>query len=366
LYAAHLDPSRKFGSLEEQAFLLAAAFRDRGGLFLPVLAAPPESVGLARYRDAGLDFAALDLSRFRPRTLRRLLHLTRQYRIEMVDWNFLPPLTNGYLWALSILAPWVEHCFTDHNSRVETSAARRAFQRIKRVLLKRYNRVIGVSGFVADCLREQGIWPAPACRRHFVNTDRFAPDSTARAEVRRRLGVGDHFVLLAVAHLIHAKGIDVPLRALTRLPASVELWVVGDGEQSAALAELAEELGVQDRVRFLGLQGCVEPYMQAADVFVCPSRWAEAAGLVNIEAQACGLPVLASRIGGIPEYVMDGRTGLLFPPGDDAALAAAARGLMDDSERRREMGRAARELAVEQFSFAARIEDYLDLYRSSK
>ncbi len=184
--------------------------------------------------------------------------------------------------------------------------------------------------------------------------------------MRRRLGVGDHFVLLAVAHLIHAKGIDVPLRALTRLPASVELWVVGDGEQSAALAELAEELGVQDRVRFLGLQGCVEPYMQAADVFVCPSRWAEAAGLVNIEAQACGLPVLASRIGGIPEYVMDGRTGLLFPPGDDAALAAAARGLMDDSERRREMGRAARELAVEQFSFAARIEDYLDLYRSSK
>ena len=83
--------------------------------------------------------------------------------------------------------------------------------------------------------------------------------------------------------------------------------------------------------------------MQAADAFVCPSRWAEAAGLVNIEAQACGLPVLASRIGGIPEYVMDGRTGVLFPPGDAEELAAAVRRLLDDPERFREMGREARE-----------------------
>ena len=65
LYAAHLDPSRKFGSMEEQAFLLAAAFRERGGLFLPVFPAAPEAVGRARYREAGLEVAALDLSRFR-------------------------------------------------------------------------------------------------------------------------------------------------------------------------------------------------------------------------------------------------------------------------------------------------------------
>ena len=362
LYAAHLDPSRKFGSMEEQAFLLASAFRERGGLFLPVLAGPPEPVGLALYRGAGLDFAALDLSRFRPGTLLRLLTLTARHRIEVVDWNFLAPLTNGYVWALSVLAPWVEHTFTDHNSR--EGGAGRGFKRVKKVLLRRYRRVVAVSGFVADCLRGQGIWPAPDCRLHFVNTDRFTPDPAAGAEVRRRLGAGDRFVLLAVAQLIRAKGIDVAVRALARLPEPAELWVVGDGDQLAALEALAGELGVRGRVRFLGLQSRVEPYMQAADALVCPSRWAEAAGLVNIEAQACGLPVLASRIGGIPEYVMDGRTGLLFPPGDDAALAAAARRLTDDPGRRRDMGRAARELAVGRFSAAARIGDYLDLYRS--
>ena len=108
----------------------------------------------------------------------------------------------------------------------------------------------------------------------------------------------------------------------------------------------------------------MEPFLQAADAFVCPSRWAEAAGLVNLEAQACGLPVLASRIGGIPEYVADGRTGVLFPPGDAEGLAAAVRRLLDHPHRFRDMGLAARESAVTRFSTAARLEEYLDLYRS--
>ena len=122
---------------------------------------------------------------------------------------------------------------------------------------------------------------------------------------------------------------------------------------------------MRDRVNFLGLQARVEPFLQAADAFVCPSLWAEAAGLVNLEAQACGLPVLASRIGGIPEYVADGRTGVLFPSGDAEGLAAAARGLLGRPDRFREMGREARELAVARFSAAARLEEYLSLYRSS-
>ena len=168
-------------------------------------------------------------------------------------------------------------------------------------------------------------------------------------------------MLLTTAYLIKEKGIEVAVRALARLPESFVLWVVGDGPEFDALQALSGELGVQDRVHFLGLQSQVEPYMQAADAFVCPSLWAEAAGLVNIEAQACGLPVLASRIGGIPEYVKDGETGLLFPPGDADALARSALALQDPG-RRRDMGRRARERAVQEFSVARRIDEYLDLY----
>ena len=365
LFAAHLDPSRKFGSLEEQAFLLASAFRERGGLFLPVFLAPPEAVGAARYREAGLEVAALRLDRFRPGALARLLRLVVRHDIEVVDWNFFPPLTNGYVWALQALAPRLKHYFTDHNSRADAAGPpRSALLALKSVFLRRYSRVIGVSRFVAHHLREQRVWPAADCRLHFVNTDRFVPDPAVRADVRRRLDADGRFVLAATAYLIREKGIDVAVRALARLPDSVVLWVVGDGAEAAALRALAAELGVRDRVRFLGLQPRVEPYMQAADAFVCPSLWAEAAGLVNLEAQACGLPVLASRIGGIPEYVADGRTGVLFPPGDAEGLAAAVRRLLDHPDRLREMGREARESAVTRFSTAARLEEYLNLYRS--
>jgi glycosyltransferase involved in cell wall biosynthesis len=365
LYAVHVDPSRKFGSMEEQAFLLASAFRERGGLFLPVFPAAPESVGRARYESAGLEVAALDLSRFRLKTLAQLLRLTARHGIEVVHWNFLPALANGYVWAMSVLAPSVKHYFTDHNSRQpDQPPARARLKSIKRSLLRRYGRVVGVSQYVVDCLRDQQTWPAPARLLHFINTDRFAPDAGVRAGVRRRLDAEGRFVLLTTAYLIKAKGVDTALHALMNLPDAVTLWVVGDGPESAALQALSGELGVQDRVRFLGLQSQVEPYMQAADAFVCPSLWAEAAGLVNIEAQACGLPVLASRVGGVPEYVMDGVSGLLFPPGDAEALAGAVRSLLDNPARFREMGRAARELAVERFSAPARLNEYLDVYRS--
>jgi L-malate glycosyltransferase len=309
--------------------------------------------------------AVLDLSQFRLKTLIQLLRLTARHGIEVVHWNFFPPLTNGYVWALTVLAPWIKHYFTEHNSpQPDSPPARGRMKIVKRLLLRRYVRVIGVSRFMSDFLRDLHVWPTPVCLLHFINTDRFRPDVEARAAVRRRLDADGRLVLAATAYLLKAKGIDVAVRALAMLPDSVNLWVVGDGPESTALEALSRELGVQDRVRFLGLQSQVEPYMQAADAFVCPTL-AEAAGLVNIEAQACGLPVLASRVGGIPEYVSDGRTGVLFPPGDAEALARAVRLLLDDPLRFREMGRAARELAVERFSAPVRLNEYLNLYRSS-
>ena len=108
----------------------------------------------------------------------------------------------------------------------------------------------------------------------------------------------------------------------------------------------------------------MQPVLQAADLFVCPSRWAEAAGLVNLEAQACGLPVVASRIGGIPEYVDDGRSGTLFEPGNVQQLAAAVRLLHDDRAALERMGREARATALERFAPEARLPDILDLYRN--
>jgi glycosyltransferase involved in cell wall biosynthesis len=91
--------------------------------------------------------------------------------------------------------------------------------------------------------------------------------------------------------------------------------------------------------------------------------WSEAASLVNLEGLAAGLPVVASRVGGIPEYVEDGHTGFLFPPGDDAALADCLARLRDDPALRLRLGEQARAAAVERFSPHSRLADFLNLYR---
>jgi glycosyltransferase involved in cell wall biosynthesis len=367
LYAVALDASQKFGSLEEQIYLLAQAFRAEGSALVPAFlpAAGPRGGGLAAFDDAGMPTAELSLWKFRYSTVRRLGRLIAEHDIRLVHWNFYPPL-NPFVWWLSVLHPRLSHYFTDHNSRVLPLAPPpRGLRRVlKQALLGRYRKVWGVSQYICDCLAEQRSYSNLECCPHFINTDRFRPDDGARRRVRGQFGADDHFVAVAVANLIPEKGIDVALRALAQCPQRIVLWVAGRGDEEPRLKALATELGVADRAVFFGQQANVEPLMQAADCLVCPSLWAEAAGLVNLEALSTGLPVLASRIGGIPEYVDDGVNGLLFPAGDHAALGSLLTRLSYASDECGRLGAAARTAAVQRFSPAARMDRYLDLYRS--
>src|SRR5262249_6427547 len=250
-------------------------------------------------------------------------------------WNFLDPLSNPYVWGLTLLAPRVRHYYTDHVSRVggPLPAPSGVKRHVKRLLLRRYSRVFCVSRVGPPPLPHQEVRPNLGCAPHFVNTARFSPDPAVRKAVRQQCHADSRFVLAAVGQLIPEKGMDVAIRALTLLPSEVILWIVGEGPEFQALQKLAEDLHVSDRVTLLGLQRDVGPFLKAADAFVCPSRWAEAAGLVNLEAQACGLPLLGSRIGGIPEYVEEGHSGWLFEPGCVEELAELVRQLLADPER---------------------------------
>jgi glycosyltransferase involved in cell wall biosynthesis len=363
LYAADLEGSTKFGSLEEQTFLLAQEFRRQGSLLLPLFRGP---AGPTPFTDAGLEIEYLDLTRFRRAHLRRLLHVIDRQGIAAVHWHFYPPMTNPYVWWLSLLRPRLCHYYTDHNSRLGPTPVRPGFlkRRLKSTLLRRYRKVVCVSRFVRDWQAGEGGGRHLVLVPHFVNSERFVPDPAVQAGLRPRLAAGaGHFVLLVIAQLIVAKGIDVVLRALTELPDDVVLWVVGAGPEDGSLARLAGDLGVTGRVRWLGLQVDVRPYLQAADCFVCPSRWYEAAGLVNLEAQAVGLPVVASRIGGIPEYVVDGETGMLFTPGDSRELAGHVRRLKDEPAACRTMGEAGRRNVAAHFSPAWCLAAHVDIYR---
>jgi glycosyltransferase involved in cell wall biosynthesis len=367
LFASAIDPSQKFGSFEEQTFALCREFHARGGLFLPIYSSPLGSRTDAEYRAAGVAAEWLDLRTFQLRVLFRLARIVRENAIEVVHWNFYEPIRNGYVWGLSLLVPGVRHYFTDHISRpanVATSCGW-AKRRIKRAVNRRYEKIFCVSEFVADRLKDGTYWRNVYRWTLLVNTDRFVPSSEVRHDVRRRHEVGDEFVVLVVGQLIPEKGIDVALKAFAALGGSARLWIVGDGVERGALEALARELGLDDRVRFLGIQWNVAPFMQAADCLVCPSLWAEAAGLVNLEAQACGLPVIASRIGGIPEHVDDERTGILVPPGDFGALSLALRRLQSDPQALHALRADARAWAVGRFSIQKRIQESIGSYLAS-
>jgi glycosyltransferase involved in cell wall biosynthesis len=365
LFAAEIDPSQKYGSFEEQTLSLGRAFRENSGVFIPLFSRGLGHEAGEDYRAHGLQAECLDLGRFRLATLMELARLVRRERIEVIHWNFYEPIRNGYVWGLSLLTPTVRHFFTDHTSRPSAPAGSpsRVKGALKRLTFRRYETVFCVSDFVAESLRSGLRWRNVARWTHLVNTERFSPDPAARRELRERYGAGDRFVAVVVAHLTPEKGVDVAIRAFAELPGEAELWVVGGGREREGLEGLARELVPGDRVRFFGARRDVAPFMRAADCMICPSLWAEAAGLVNIEALACGLPVVASRIGGIPEHVDDGRTGVLFTPGDHRELARALASLMGDRDALIAMGSAARAAALDRFSIQNRMDMYLDYYR---
>ncbi|SLM49651.1 putative Glycosyl transferase group 1 [Nitrospira japonica] len=363
LYLVNLNPSMKFGSLEEQIFLLSEGLSNRGGLLVPVFSRDPNESHGMRYRKAGLPVASLRLGRFRASALARLLRLADDHRVQVIHWNLYPPI-NPYVPLLKLLRPKIRHILTDHNSRPRSFV--RSTNVLKRLSHKwfasAYSDVFAVSNYVHSDLLNQKVWKNPRRYYHFVNTDRFKPDVETKKVVRASLGCERRFVMLVVAHLIPEKGVDAALRALALLPSHVSLWIVGDGPEREKLEQLVESLGVGERTTFLGLCADVCRYMQAADCLICPSLWEEAAGLVILEAMASGLPVIASYVGGIPEFVRSGQNGFLVAAGDYSAVARHVAALAECRPLLNEIALAARGDAVARFSHETRVPQALSLY----
>lgn len=167
-------------------------------------------------------------------------------------------------------------------------------------------------------------------------------DEWFEAESPERLAPTRAPVFLFVGRMDSQKGLDILLRAI-RLVADVSLRIVGTGWREKEYRALVEQLGIGERTQFLGqlLPNGVRREMQRAAALILPSR-AELFGIVLAEAMATGIPTIASSVGGIPEVVQHGLTGLLVPPNDVGALAGAIDTLAHDGELRARLGRAGR------------------------
>jgi L-malate glycosyltransferase len=238
-----------------------------------------------------------------------------------------------------------------------------------RMLNHRFDRVIAPSRAILDGLvRDERVCRERThCLPNGVDTVRFAPiDGPGRSAQRARFGLPPHaFLFGCVARLrevkCHRDLLDGFALAAGDRP-DVQLVLVGDGELEADLRAQAARLGIADRVLFLGPRADVERLLPLFDAFVLTSR-TEGMSNAVLEAMACGLPVIATAVGGNPETIDAPNSGLLVPPHAPQQLAKAMQALLDDPVRTRRMGRQARQRAIATFSIDAMVRSFSRLYQ---
>lgn len=210
-----------------------------------------------------------------------------------------------------------------HHGETQKDRTVRVYERLAVALYRRADRVVAVTRPTAEHLTAQGV-----PRVHTV--ENFLPSRGGDRALTPAPAAGP-LALLFIGRLSIEKGVDVLLEALAAGPAALQLTVLGDGAERADLEALCGRLGLSARVHFAGWQDDVGPYLDRAGAVVMPSL-REGLPLTAIEAAAAGRPVVASRVGGIPDVIKHGETGLLVEPGQPAALASALSQLVERRE----------------------------------
>jgi L-malate glycosyltransferase len=301
-----------------------------------------------------------------PFGLLRLARHLRQQRVDVVHAHLFEPSVIVLLTAFLARTPL--RIMTRHYSDYHTRIERRWHVRIDQLCTRLSHRVIAVSAHTRDHM--VSVEGAPAGKIDVVlngiDFDRVrlsAPEAPAR--LRAEFGAAERPLLLIVARLHPEKGYEHLFAALPEIAAQTGrpplLLVAGTGVLEDSYRRLARDLGVEDRVRFLGFRRDVPDLMAAADLLVLPSV-AEAFGLVLAEALFLGVPIVATRVGGIPEIVDDGQDGVLVPPADSAALAEAIAALLRDPARRGRLAAAGRVKVLERFGFERMVRAYEAVY----
>jgi glycosyltransferase involved in cell wall biosynthesis len=312
-------------------------------------------------------FPVFDLGR-RPgvdwRCALRLAQLFRRQRVALVHAHQIPAFLYGSLARLLAQRPPI--LFTEHGLTHARSPRRKRIL-VNRLLLQRRDRVVAVGQAVRRVLVDNEGLPGSRIQVIYngIASDPFARAAGSRETVRGELGLAPaDLVACQVGRLEPIKDHATALRALGRVVArrpEARLVLVGDGPEKGRLHELAGRLGLLSQIRFLGMRYDVPRVLAGADLLLLSST-SEGIPLALIEGMAAGLPVVSTNVGGVPEVVVHGTTGLVAPAGDEAALAGAILRLAEDASLRRQMGENGRQRAQTMFSEDRMYARYCALY----
>ncbi len=291
----------------------------------------------------------------------KMAEVCELHSLDLIHVHYAVPHLVSALLARDMLggATEVKIVGTLHGTDITIVGNDPAYKRVTRHAIEQADGITAVSRYLRDETHRTIETAAPIdVIPNFVDLKRFEVTPCPQAAGLRT----DHErMLVHVSNFRPVKRVIDLVEAFALLSRRMDarLLMVGDGPDRPAAEARARDLGVAGRVHFLGSQDAVEKIMPCADVFVLPSLY-ESFGLAALEAMACGVPVLASNSGGLPEVIDEGVTGRLVNVGDVAAFARTAEEMLRDDDRRRAMGRAARDAAESRFS----LERILPLYEA--
>ena len=257
---------------------------------------------------------------------------------------------------------------TLHGTDITLVGLDRSYLSITQYAIQESDGVTSISSYLKEkTLEDFGITRGIEVIPNFVNCDVYTPftDEAVRSEARKRFAKDGEAILIHLSNFRPVKRVVDVVKIFARVAREVpaQLVLVGDGPDRSAAEWLAHELGIHDRIHFLGKQERVNELLAMADLMVMPSEL-ESFGLAALEAMACKVPAIATRVGGVPELIDDGVTGLLFPVAALDAMAAGIVALLQNRDRLETMRDAARKTARTRFCATKIVPRYVQYYET--
>ena len=297
----------------------------------------------------------------------RMAAVAAYYQLDLLHVHYAIPHSISAFLAREMLArqnvrlPFIT---TLHGTDITLVGLDRSYLPITKFGIEESDGVTAISTYLRDRTQEYfHIDTEIEVIRNFVNCDVYLRNPELVAEMRPRFAEPDERLLVHLSNFRPVKRVQDVVKVFARVAKAIpaRLMLIGDGPDRSVAEYLARENNVQDRVHFLGKQDNVNELLPLADLMLMPSEM-ESFGLAALEAMACSVPTIATRVGGVPELITDGVNGLLFPVGDIDSMSDAAISLLSDSERLETMARAARKTAQDNFCASRVIPLYENYY----
>jgi len=257
---------------------------------------------------------------------------------------------------------------TLHGTDITLVGLDRSYLPITRYAIQESDGVTSISQYLKDkTLQDFDVTRPIEVVPNFVNCDLYTPitDEAARAVARSRLASPDEAILMHLSNFRPVKRVVDVVKVFAQVARETpaRLVLVGDGPERSAAEWLARDLRIHEKIHFMGKQERVNELLPLADLLLMPSEL-ESFGLAALEAMACKVPSIATRVGGVPELIDDGVTGLLYPVGDVEAMAQGALGLLNDRARLEAMREAGRKTAQKRFCASLLVPQYVRYYET--